>query len=70
MGRAAKKVGTPQTFSMNRSNTGLFYHGNVSSRVFHGPGCRHYDSKNCTAVFKSKEEGMKAGYRSHEECVE
>ena len=39
------------------------YHGNVSSRVFHRPGCQHYNCKNCTAVFKSREEAIAAGYR-------
>jgi len=23
------------------------YHGNIESRVFHKPGCRHYYCKNC-----------------------
>lgn len=39
------------------------YHGNMKSHVFHRPGCRHYDCKNCTAVFKTREEAIKAGYR-------
>jgi endonuclease YncB( thermonuclease family) len=39
------------------------YHGNVSSRVFHGPGCEHYNCKNCTAAFKTREEAIAAGYR-------
>ncbi|MBU2548728.1 MAG: thermonuclease family protein [Proteobacteria bacterium] len=39
------------------------YHGNVKSRAFHRPGCRHYDCKNCTAVFQSREEADKAADR-------
>jgi endonuclease YncB( thermonuclease family) len=39
------------------------YHGNVSTRVFHRPGCQHYNCKNCTAVFKTRDEAITAGYR-------
>lgn len=39
------------------------YHGNVSSRVFHSPSCRHYNCKNCTREFGSKEEALAAGFR-------
>jgi deoxyribonuclease-1 len=46
------------------------YHGNVRSHVFHGPGCRYFDCKNCTVVFSTKEEAIEAGYRAHEACVE
>jgi hypothetical protein len=30
------------------------YHGNVKSEIFHKPGCRYYDCKNCTAVFRTR----------------
>ena len=46
------------------------YHGNARSHVFHGPGCRYYDCKNCTVVFSSKDDAIEAGYRAHEGCVE
>jgi len=46
------------------------YHGNARSHVFHGPGCRYYDCKNCTVVFSSKDEAIEAGYRAHRTCVE
>lgn len=38
------------------------YHGNTSSRKFHRAGCRHYDCSNCTAVFSSRGEAIRAGY--------
>jgi hypothetical protein len=50
-----------------QSQTGLVYHSNVSSKVFHAPPCQHYENKNCTEVFKSKEEALKAGYRANKE---
>jgi micrococcal nuclease len=41
----------------------IIYHGNVSSRVFHSPSCRHYNCKNCTREFRSREEAVAAGFR-------
>jgi len=37
--------------------------GNVKSRVFHGPGCRHYRCKNCTAAFGTRKKAIGTGYR-------
>jgi micrococcal nuclease len=39
------------------------YHGNTSSQVFHKKGCKHFNCKNCTQVFESREAAIKAGYR-------
>lgn len=39
------------------------YHGNRKSGVFHRPGCQHYNCKNCTVEFSSREEAIAAGYR-------
>lgn len=38
------------------------YHGNVQSYKFHRPGCRWYNCGNCTAVFHSRSEAIKAGF--------
>jgi micrococcal nuclease len=49
-----------------RSNTATLpgaYHGNKSSMVFHGKNCKHFNCKNCTVIFNSKEEAIKAGFR-------
>ena len=45
------------------------YHGNVRSHVFHRPGCEHYDCKNCTEVFETREEATAAGYRPGGTCT-
>jgi micrococcal nuclease len=45
------------------------YHGNVSSHVYHAPGCRDYDCKNCREVFNSRFQAEAAGYRPHDACV-
>jgi micrococcal nuclease len=39
------------------------YHGNVSSKVFHQPSCKDYNCKNCTVIFRSREEAINQGYR-------
>ena len=44
------------------------YHGNVSSHVFHKPGCSGYNCKNCKAIFRTREEAIDAGYRPCGTC--
>ena len=51
-----------------KDETGLVYHGNVNSHVFHKPGCSAYNCKNCTEIFKSREDALKAGYRPCGNC--
>src|SRR5690606_21770295 len=45
------------------------YHGNQRSHVFHAPGCRYYDCKNCVVELGSKEEAVRRGFRPHSDCV-
>jgi micrococcal nuclease len=45
------------------------YHGNQSSKVFHGPSCQHYNCENCVVKFRSIEEAKRAGLRAHRECA-
>ena len=45
------------------NNEEVIYHGNTRSMVFHQPACKHFNCKNCTAVFQDREEALKAGYR-------
>ena len=40
----------------------VIYHGNTSLMVLHRPGCRGYDCQNRTAVFKTREAAVAAGY--------
>ena len=42
---------------------GNIYHGNRRSNVFHQPSCKDFNCKNCTIVFHSREEAIKAGFR-------
>lgn len=59
--RRAARNGTPQ------KNAGVSYavgsyHGNVSSKAFHRPSCKHFNCKNCTVIFKTREEAISKGY--------
>jgi endonuclease YncB( thermonuclease family) len=47
----------------NKALLGGKYHGNTSSHVFHKKSCKHFNCKNCTEVFSSREAAIKAGYR-------
>lgn len=44
---------------------GIEYHGNSSSKIFHKPGCRHYDCKDCTATFETRETAIQTVHVSH-----
>ncbi|WP_419785620.1 Ada metal-binding domain-containing protein [Pseudodesulfovibrio sp.] len=46
----------------------FLYHGNRNSHVFHRPGCRYYNCKNCIVDFSSREEALEAGYRPCKIC--
>ena len=46
------------------------YHGNQNSKVFHAPGCKDYDCKNCVVTFEAIEAATKAGFRPHKSCVQ
>jgi hypothetical protein len=62
-GKDAKQFAASPVTDNKKQKSQEIYHGNVKSRVFHGPGCRHYSCKNCVANFKSREEAVQAGYR-------
>lgn len=42
--------------------------GNVKSKSFHQPGCRYYDSPDCTADFADSQEALDAGYKACKVC--
>ncbi|OIQ49957.1 SPBc2 prophage-derived endonuclease YokF precursor [Pseudodesulfovibrio hydrargyri] len=48
--------------------SGTVYHGNISSHVFHRPGCRHYDCKNCVENFEKRKDAIRAGYKPCQIC--
>jgi endonuclease YncB( thermonuclease family) len=66
--RAAARGGGAGSGPANDPAAGAF-HGNVSSRIFHAPGCGDYTCRNCTATFESAAAAVAAGYRAHRTCV-
>jgi hypothetical protein len=50
-------------------SSGGLYHGNYKSKVFHAPGCKYYNCKNCTLTFKSQKDAVQAGYRVCKICM-
>jgi endonuclease YncB( thermonuclease family) len=58
--RHGKKTVTKPITSTDRQD--VVYHGNIKSKKFHRPSCVHYNCKNCTAIFQSREEAIRAGY--------
>lgn len=67
-GRGLRKPPMAMVYEKSKPTEEIVYHGNVRSRVFHHPRCMHYNCKNCTAVFYSREEAIKAGYRPCRIC--
>ncbi len=45
------------------------YIGNTESRVFHSTDCKFSNSKNCTAVFVTREDAVKEGYKPCATCT-
>lgn len=68
-GRTAGKVQSSQpSFSEKYVVPSGGYSGNTSSGIFHGPGCRYYNCKRCTAHFPTREAAVKAGFRPCKVC--
>lgn len=48
--------------AVKQDSSGGEFRGNVNSHKFHRPGCQHYNCKNCTATFGSRDKAVAAGY--------
>lgn len=62
--RPRSHVGTPTSPAL----TDEPFRGNVRSQVFHQPGCRDYECKNCTKILTSREEALRKGFRPCGSC--
>lgn len=60
--RARQRGASPALSGAYPSASAGPYHGNVRSFKFHKPSCQHYNCKNCTAVFRTREEAIAGGY--------
>ena len=54
---------SPQPERTNSDEPDLRLHGNVHSHIYHLPPCSQFNCRNCTRVFRSREEAAAAGYR-------
>ena len=45
------------------------FHGNLKSKIFHAPGCRSYNCKNCRVVFARADQAEAEHYKGHEGCT-
>lgn len=43
-------------------------HGNITSKIYHRPTCKHYNCTHCTESFPSPSEAQAAGYRPCRYC--
>lgn len=59
----------PSIFKSENFRDGTL-HGNYKSRKFHKEGCRYYNCKTCTRIFKTAVQAKKAGYKPCEICFE
>jgi endonuclease YncB( thermonuclease family) len=46
-----------------KGGSGITYHGNISSQVFHRPRCKYYSCRNCTKNFNNRKEAIINGYK-------
>ena len=45
-----------------RAKPSIKYSGNRKTRRFHRSSCRYFSCKNCTVVFRTRQEAIKAGF--------
>ncbi len=64
-GHKSETTASASTIAEPSSVSGVTYHGNRNSKVYHAPGCRYYTCKNCTVILKSKEAAVQKGFRPH-----
>ena len=60
--------GNTETASPKNSTISGDYHGNIDSLKFHKSGCKHFNCKNCTKIFNTRDEAVKAGYSPCKIC--
>lgn len=63
----AARLGGKGIWSRRPGSAG--FHGNTRSRVYHAPGCRHYECSHCRRTLASHPDAAEAGYRPHYQCI-
>lgn len=60
-----------ETYSTQQSSENIQsenFRGNIKSKVFHRSSCQYFDCDNCTAIFRSKDQAIGAGFRPCKKC--
>ncbi|MBG0789393.1 MAG: hypothetical protein H0S80_02730 [Desulfovibrionaceae bacterium] len=65
-GTAVEMTALPWTGDARAAS--MVYHGNQRSYIFHRPGCRYYNCKNCVVEFTSRQQALAAGFRPCKIC--
>lgn len=55
-------------YTKQAATQSVVYHGNVKSKMFHAPGCKYYNCKNCTVIFNNSGEAIRLGYSPCKLC--
>jgi micrococcal nuclease len=58
----------PWEFSPKREVQIPVYHGDIVRHIFHSSNCLEFDCKNCIAVFKGRDQAIRAGYKPCDIC--
>jgi hypothetical protein len=61
--RGASTQGVQHKGGVEGRPSGIGYHGNQRSHVFHRSGCKDYDCPNCVVAFETREDAVKNGFR-------
>jgi micrococcal nuclease len=54
----------PWEFRHNKGARIPIYHGDITKHVFHSSNCEEFDCSSCIAVFKGRDQALKAGYKA------
>jgi endonuclease G len=60
---------TTTSIKQKQSSGNSAFHGNTSSKIYHGSKCRYYKCFNCSKKFNSKQEALNGGYRACKMCI-
>jgi len=58
----------PWEFSERRQVQVPIYHGDIVRHIFHSANCEDFDCPGCIAVFRGREQAIRAGYRPCSVC--
>jgi micrococcal nuclease len=58
----------PWEFRHSKGSQIPIYHGDIVRHVFHSSNCEEFDCTKCIAVFRGREQAVKAGYKACGVC--